>query len=217
MEVLNITLKDIPQAAYTLFRAFEYDPLMMWIFGNKQAYENKGLELFKTWVKYCVLYGTAIRTSNFESVAIRKKPGDTKLRLWRILRSGMYNNPKILGEAGFKRLMEFDKLTSKERTNHLGKQPFWYCWMTGTKPEFQRKGYGQTLAEYTFTLAKECHFPCYLETSNKNSVQVHLRNRYELVSEPSSRASRIDPLCRGRCYTSRFTVIHFKRQKVHKI
>ncbi len=93
IEVFNFTLKDIPRAAYTLFRAFEHDPLMMWIFGSKQAYENKGLELFKTWVKYCVLYGTVIRTNNFESVAIRRKPGDTKLRLWRILRSGMYKNP----------------------------------------------------------------------------------------------------------------------------
>ncbi|MBA3535353.1 MAG: hypothetical protein H0T84_01900, partial [Tatlockia sp.] len=109
--LFKIKNNEIEQAAITLFYAFENDPLILWIFGDKQSYKAKAIPLFKTWVKYCVLYGLALRTENFESVGLRKKPGDLNLGFWRVIRSGMYKNPRILGEAGFKRLMDLEDLT----------------------------------------------------------------------------------------------------------
>jgi GNAT superfamily N-acetyltransferase len=181
--VFNIKLAEIEQAAITLFYAFENDPLMLWIFGDKQSYKAKAIPLFKTWIKYCVLYGLALRTDNFESVGLRKKPGDLKLSFWRILRSGMYKNPKILGESGFKRLMDFDDLTSQARKNLMAKQSYWYCWMIGTKPEFQNQGFGRAIMDYTLDLAKKTNLPCYLETASKGAIQVHCSKGFEILSE----------------------------------
>nr|MBA3535165.1 GNAT family N-acetyltransferase [Tatlockia sp.] len=122
---------------------------------------------------------------------LRKKPGDLNLGFWRVIRSGMYKNPRILGEAGFKRLMDLEDLTSLARKNLMGKKSYWYCWMIGTKPECQNKGFGRAIMEYTFELAKKTNLPCYLETASSNAIQVHCSNGFEILSELQLKGSEV--------------------------
>jgi GNAT superfamily N-acetyltransferase len=183
IEVNNIKLDEVRNAAITLFHAFKEDPLITWIFQDKKLYEEKAVELFETWVKYCVLYGKGIKTNDFKSIALRKKPGDLKLPIWRLFRSGMFKTPSILGKEAFKRLIEFDKLSSLEKQKNMGKQLFWYCWVLGTDPKYQHRGYGGALMEYTFEMAKQDQLPCYLETASETSMQLHLHKGYKLLSK----------------------------------
>ena len=183
VEVREITPNEIEQAAKTLFAAFENDPLMLWIFGDKRLYNEKAVAVLKTWVKYCVLYGKAFRTNNFEAIALRRKPGDTHFSFWRMLRSGMVTTPSVLGKAAFKRLMQFDELATQMKKEQGIIQHFWYCWMLGTKPALQKQGFGKALMTHTFNMAKQAKLPCYLETVSESSKQVHLHAGYKTVAE----------------------------------
>lgn len=181
--VREIALPEIEAAAKTLSSAFINDPLMLWIFGDQESYHTKSIACFKTWVKYCVLYGKAFRTENFESIALRKCPYDAKLTFWHMLRAGMLKTPNILGKQAFKRLMLFDEASTKARQSNLGKQTFWYCWMLGTQPHYQRQGFANQLVKFTFDLARQEKLPCYLETASEDSKNVHLKCGYKLLSK----------------------------------
>ncbi|MCL9683909.1 GNAT family N-acetyltransferase [Legionella maioricensis] len=183
IEITDITLNELEQVASTLFDAFKNDSLIQWIFSDQSAYREKGILIFHTWVKYCVLYGKAFRTQNFEAIALRKIPGDTHLTFWRMFRSGMLSTPGILGKQAFNRLMQLDDLTMKERKKNMGSQQYWYCWMLGTKPEYQKKGFGKALMQHTFNTAESTLLPCYLETASESAKQVHIKSGYKILSE----------------------------------
>ncbi len=189
IKISEINKREIDEASAILFHAFREDPLMQWVYNHQEFYETRGSAIFRTWVKYCMLYGKAFKTENLEAVALRKKPGDEKLTFWRLLRSGMLSTPSILGKEAFNRLMEFDSLMFQERKKNMGERLYWYCWMLGTKPEHQNKGFANALMKYTFDMAKQSKLPCYLETSSEFAKSVHMKNGFIILSEmklPSS-------------------------------
>jgi len=150
--IYKIYYSEISASANTLKMAFADDPLMMWVFGNKNHYLKTSQKAIETWVKYCVYYGLAYRTEKFESIALRKLPGDIHTSWWRILRSGMFRMPGYMGKESFKRLMYFDKLSEEYKEKLMKERPFLYCWQLGTKPEYQQQGFGRLLMDIPITL-----------------------------------------------------------------
>jgi len=178
----NITYAEAKQASATLFSAFTNDPMMQYVFGSEEQYLSIGQEVIETWINYCIRYGFALRTANFESIAIRKWPKDTSTSLWRIFRSGMFKLPKLMGKASFNRLMIMDELLNKLRKTNMEKKPFLYCWVLGTRKEDQNKGFGNILMQATFNKAKELNVPCYLETITEQAQKVHTHKGYKLLA-----------------------------------
>ena len=195
--VYKIQLSETRQAADTLYRAFQDDPMFMWFCDGPSKYEQVALALIETWVRYCVLYGFAYRTENFEAVALRKKLGDTKLSFWRMYRSGILKTRKILGPAGLKRMILLNKLLRKAATTNMHDQPYLYCWLLGTLPNKQRQGYGGALMKETFTLATRDNLPCYLEASVR-AVKTHEHNGYRELSRVKLPESDIELVCMRR-------------------
>lgn len=181
--VYEIKPAEIDKAAKTLFEVFKEDTFMQWIFGSAENWHANGEAAMRTWVKYCMLYGKALRTENFESIALRKRPGDVKFSFWRGFRSGMLSTPKLLGKEGFERLMAFDEMANKAKQQHYGSKQYWYCWLIGTLPHKQRQGFGSALMQYTFDLAKRDGLSCCLETVHESSLQVHAKKGYEVFAE----------------------------------
>jgi len=181
--VSPVAPEEITLAATTLYHAFYDDPLIRWLFVDENNYQKNGLRIYEGWVKYCVLYGKALKTPHFESVGLRRKPGDDKLTFWRLLRSGMYKAPRLLGKQSFQRILEFEALSLQAKQQNMGEDLFWYCWALGTETQFQNKGFGNAIMNYTFELAQQDQLPCYLETASENSLQIHLHKGYRLVSE----------------------------------
>ncbi len=181
--VSDISPHEIDETANTLFCAFQNDPMMQYIFDGEENYQSKGPAVIKTWIAYCVRYGKAFRTSGFESVGIRRKPGDLKMSLWRILRSGMIKTPQLIGKDGLKRIETLEKALTEQKIKNMGNKKFWYCWVLGTKPEKQGYGFGSAIMRRTFELAKNDNLPCYLETVTESALSVHKKKGYQLLSE----------------------------------
>lgn len=180
LPVYPIKLNEVHTAAKTLSQAFETDPLMHWLFADDTKYQNLATDLFATWVNYGIRYGMALRTENFESVAIRRRPGDTTFSLWRLLRSGMLKTPRLIGQEGMKKLEKLEHAAVEIRKKTMQQQSFWYCWMLGTLPQKQHHGFGQTLMQATFAKAATDNLPCYLEALTDSKAQaVHERAGYQ--------------------------------------
>ena len=81
---------------------------------------------FSSIIKYCILYGKAYRTENFEAIACRKLPGDIKFGFWRMFRSGMLKLYKVLGKERFNHLMEISKTMESSSKKHMGNQKYLY-------------------------------------------------------------------------------------------
>lgn len=182
--VKKITLAEAEQASKTLHKAFATDSTMQWLAVTPENYERNGLELFQGWVTYAIRYGLALRTPDFESVAIRRKPDDLKFSIWKIFRSGMFKTPSLLGKVGTKRLEVLVNLSEQAKKEKMANQKFWYCWMLGTLPDKQGQGFGKKLMEATFEIAKQDNLPCYLETEKDTQAEkVHIHMGYNRLMD----------------------------------
>ncbi|ODN41770.1 hypothetical protein [Piscirickettsia litoralis] len=150
MNVCNITETEASGAAEILSVAFEQDPFMLWVFGSQEDYLQKSQKFYKLCIQYCIHYGYALRTENFEAVALRKKPGDISFSFWRMMRSGMMKAPGVLGKPAFDRLMAYDKLSKRVRSKELPDRPYLYCWLLGTHPAHRERGFADALMVRTF-------------------------------------------------------------------
>lgn len=183
MSVHHITANETGQAATSLHEAFRNNLMMQWLAVTPENYEKNGKALFETWLNYGARYGMALRTENFESIAIRRKPGDIKFSIWRMLRSGMFSTPKLLGREGMKRLESLGKLCDKAKIDNMATQKFWHCWVLGTRPDKQKQGFGRQLMNYTFKVAEQDGLPCYLETVQaSDEAAVHSHVGYKVLS-----------------------------------
>lgn len=169
-------------AAETLHKALAEDPLIRWMFVDEAGYQQS-VPIISTWVKYCVLYGLAYRTEQFESVALRKMPGDLTTSLWKTFRSGMIRSPRLMSKEAFDRMIAFDKLSQKVKQQTMQDKPFIYCWTLGTLPDMQSQGFGSELMNATFEKAASLNIPCYLEVANPVSKIIHQKKGYEILKE----------------------------------
>ncbi|ASQ44678.1 GNAT family N-acetyltransferase [Legionella clemsonensis] len=181
IEVRDLQSDELANAVAILTQAFAKDPVMQWVFGEN--YQEKAPAMFEAITRYCMLYGKAFCTSEMEAVALRKSPADKKFSWWKTFRAGFFSLPRRMGNTAFKRLMLFDDITQKERKKHMGNKAFWYCWCLATNPEYQRQGFGTALMNYTFALAKQSGYPCYLETATVENQTLYEKNGYVKLSE----------------------------------
>lgn len=180
--VHELTKNEIDIATETIFLSFVDDPMMLWLFGGREGYMEHARFAIRTWIRWCMLYGLVIATENCEGVALRKKPGKQKFTLWGMFRSGMFSYYKILGKETMLRFSKLGDILNSVQNKNMGKQKVWYCMTIGVRPDKQGMGYGKSLMQYTFDLAKRDGLPCYLESANPNSIKIHMHNGFELFT-----------------------------------
>ena len=181
--VLPITKNDIARAAETLYHAFLDDPVYQWLFISKENYQKNGRLMFGLWIKYCVLYGTALRTQHFESIALLRKPGDQVSSLWRRLRSGMIPYAAKLGRKSTMRLIQMNALSIKAQSQDIGHQPYWNCWLFGTHPTHQGKGFFSALTHHLYQMTDNKLLPSYLRATTEQARKVYSHKGYQSLSQ----------------------------------
>ena len=133
---------------------------------------------FSSIIKYCIRYGKAYRTANFEAVACRKLPGDTRFTLWRMFRSGMLKLPSVLGKEKFSQFLSVTQKLDDLVARQMGSRKYLYCLTLGTHPDKQRQGFGGLLMRETFDFARSLGVPCYLPTFTLSALSAHKHNGY---------------------------------------
>jgi GNAT superfamily N-acetyltransferase len=179
--IIDIDRKNISRAARVLVEASREDPFFKYVFDGTEHYNFASPFMFKSWIKWCMLYGKAWATAGYESVAIRKTTKKLDFSWWSLYRSGMLGNYKYLGKQAFERYMSIIQIMIEANKEILGEKPHWYAWVIGTLPEEQGRGFGSALMNNTFELARQDKVPIYLETYTESNVELHTHFGYKLV------------------------------------
>jgi ribosomal protein S18 acetylase RimI-like enzyme len=167
--------------AHVLAKAFQDDPLMVYMLPSAQKRRRLLPDLFGFVVRYCLRYGVIYTTPGLEGLVCSLPPGQAKtaIRLALISLSGA---PIQLGPTGLWRYLRASKYTGKA---HEQAAPglHWYIWALGVDPACQGRGFGGQLVRAVLQQARVQGLPCYLDTQNPDNVPFYQRQGLRQESE----------------------------------
>lgn len=182
MDLKQLTNADTPWAGQVLGQAFQGDPMLNYVVGDK-----KNKDQLITWFvtcsfRYGALYGQCYATKEQDGVLILLAPNQTKMTVGKMYKAGMLAAPFKLGLKGFSNFMTMADFTDKE---HQKAAPFdhYYLFGMGVLPDRQGKGIGKKLMSKALEIVDKDQMPCYLETQNKDNVPFYKSFGFEVVSD----------------------------------
>src|SRR5437899_1338231 len=132
-------------ASQLLGRAFQNDPLMIYLAPNAARRERLLPSFFRIVLRYCLRYGIVYTTPDLAGVACCLPPGQTNPAIGRLILISLRNIRNIpvrLGLAGLRRFLRVSSYTDRAHEQAaLGAH--WYLWVLGVEPLHQGHGAGR--------------------------------------------------------------------------
>ena len=169
---------DRPAICATLSRAFEDDPVMVFMFPDPAQRRRKLPLLFNLLLTANLPLGGCDVTAGCEVASMWRPPGKAGIPLWDIVRhlGGFLN---VYGLAGARRA--FSLLGAMDR--HHPTEPHWYLMVIGTDPAQQGKGFGGVALRHRLAQVDAAHMPAYLEASKWDNVPIYQNFGFEQRGE----------------------------------
>ncbi|MDD5082645.1 MAG: GNAT family N-acetyltransferase [Dehalococcoidales bacterium] len=182
-DVIRLGKSEVTAAATTLARAFQDDPLFVYLIPDPVARQNALLVILQVMVRYGVLYGEVHTTSpNIEAVTVWLPPASAGMSFWRLIRSGGLSLLTKLSGRTIARLWRFNASTAPLQ-RRLTRLPHWYLGFIGVEPAYQKQGYAGKLLRYMLSRVDREHLPCFLDTQNANNVAIYQHFGFRVVEE----------------------------------
>jgi GNAT superfamily N-acetyltransferase len=178
-----MTKEQIPESGAVLGRAFDDDPLMMWILSD-DARRRRVLPWFLgAAARYGDKYGEVYTTTGaVAGNAIWLPPGDVKVPMSRMLSTGMLWAPFKFGLGSFRRFLKvmdvFEHLHARDMPER-----HWYLMVLGVDPPRQGQGVGGALIAPILSRADADGMPCYLETQKTRNVPFYQKHGFDVIVE----------------------------------
>lgn len=180
--VVPLDPADSARAAAVLGRAFQDDPLMVYLEPDARRRARVVPICMRGGQDYCLAYGRVTTTPDLAGVACWLPPGATDLTFRRMLRTGMVARSLPLGLGGLRRLQGM--VGAADRCHHRAMpEPHWYLWMLGTEPDRVGRGVGGALLAPTLAEADAGGHPVYLETHLERNLAYYARHGFAPVAE----------------------------------
>jgi GNAT superfamily N-acetyltransferase len=174
---------QIKASAAVLGRAFFDDPLTRWVTPDDT---KRARDLPWFFARAAVVgdrWGEVYTTGDkVEGNAIWLSPGNAKLSLSKMARTGMLMAPFALGLSPFMRFMKIMN-TFEHLHDRDAPEPHWYLMVLGVDPPRQGQGVGGALIQPILARADANKLPCYLETQKAINVPFYQRHGFEVVVE----------------------------------
>jgi len=181
--LFRLTMAQIKPAAEMIARAFQDSPGIVYYFPDEYERKKSLPYSFQYIVRRGVLYGEVYATSpNLEGVAVWLPSDNTRMTMWRAIRS---SGLSMLLKVGKKNLSPLTSLGAYLSSIHKRCAPFrhWYLVGLGVDPAHQGKGHASTLLKAMFARIDKEHLPCYLETQNEKNVPIYQHYGFKVVDE----------------------------------
>jgi len=168
---------DVDALATTLTRAFDDDPLTMWLFPEEAARRRKLPAFFRSLLRASMPFGEVYTAADGGCAAIWNPPGTFPMGWYKDARLGLTTTrlvgPRITKCA--RGLMYF--------ASHHPKERHWYLQMLGTDPELQGKGAGSAIIAPVLERCDREHERIYLESSKERNIPFYARHGFEVDRE----------------------------------
>lgn len=181
IDVTAARRSDVGAASATLARAFDDDPVMVWMFPDAGARAKKLPRLFALMMRYHHLAtgGSEVARdgANIGAAALWDPPGR-----WRHSRLEELQAMPALMLAFRGRITAGREVAEAMQRNHP-EEPHWYLAVIGSGPTVRSKGFGHALMASRLDRVDAEHAPAYLESSNPDNVPYYLRFGFEVTGE----------------------------------
>lgn len=173
---------QVEQAARLLGRAFQDDPLMVYLVPRAARRASILPAFFRVVLRYCLRYGAVYTTETLAGVACCLPPQQTQPSTMRLLRVVLGGALWLPGPFELLRCLDAAGYTDQAHTS-VSPAPHWYLWVLGVEPENQGQGVGGHLLTRVIRQASAQRVPCYLETENPRNVPFYQKYGFQLVRE----------------------------------
>jgi ribosomal protein S18 acetylase RimI-like enzyme len=171
---------DLSETAATLARAFDDDPVMVWIFPDEQLRRRRlpgffasSLRATRAGAEVAMLDGRVV------GAAVWLPPGGWRPPLWRQLVA----LPGAALRLGSRMAVASTTYGALLRVHPA--KPHWYLSGIGTDPPAQGTGVGSELMRSRLVRCDAERMPAYLESSNERNVPFYERHGFRVIGELS--------------------------------
>jgi GNAT superfamily N-acetyltransferase len=178
----TLAASQIKAASELLGRAFEHDPLMLYLVPNARKRARLLPAFFRIVLRYCWRYGVVYTAPDLTGVACCLPPGQTNPALTRLVQIALRGLPPRLGLAGLLRFLRVSHYTDQAHAQAAA-SAHWYLWVLGVEPQTQGQGNGSGLLQTLLQQAAAQQVPCYLETENPRNLPFYQHHGFRLVSD----------------------------------
>jgi ribosomal protein S18 acetylase RimI-like enzyme len=168
---------DTDELATTLARAFDDDPLTMWLFPHDAARRRKLPRLFRSLLRAALPLGEVYWADEGRSAAIWNPPGTFPMGWAADTRLGLATT----GLIGVRILTRAQGLLYF--ATHHPKEPHWYLQMLGTDPQWQGHGAGSAIIAPVLERCDDEGARIYLESSKKQNIPFYERHGFTVTGE----------------------------------
>lgn len=172
---------DLGALARALARAFQDDPVMMWMVPDGRRRARALPRLFAAMTRHHFLAGggaeVAEQGNRVGAAALWDPPGRWK----QTRREELLMLPGVLLAMG-RRSVRGQQLTELMKQHHP-EEPHWYLAVIGSDPTVRGAGFGHALMRSRLDRVDGEHAPAYLESSNPANVPYYLRFGFEVTGE----------------------------------
>jgi len=181
--VTSLAPPAVNAAADVLARAFEDDPVVVWLVPDDQQRSRDLPWAMNLMTRYALKYGQIDTTAGQpEAVALWLPPESPIIGTLRIMCTGMWLAPLKLGFGVFGRYLKWANFSE-----HLHKRDMpprhWYLPLIGVDPPHQGKGFGGRLMERALARADADRVPCYLENTKERNLPFYQKHGFEVIVE----------------------------------
>lgn len=182
IEVVRLVASQKSQAAQTLTRAFQDDPMFTYIFPDADQRKKSLAWQWEAVIGYSLVYGEVYTTPDVDGVACWLKPGNTRVTVWRMIRTGIQLQRAFESFRGKTRRVSMEVMNYLDQVHErLISGPHWYLWALGVDPIRQGQGIGGKLIQPVLNLAEQMGVACYLETLTKENLAFYQKCGFEIV------------------------------------
>jgi ribosomal protein S18 acetylase RimI-like enzyme len=176
-EVRKATAADIDPVAIALARAFEDDPLIDFIFPEKDRLERLRRFFVSDLRNIYLAHDDVWTTSDFKGAAQWAPPEKWRRSPWEVIKTA----PTTLRALGTRVVAALSMLNTIERNHPPG--PHYYLGGLGIDPAFQGTGVGSALITPVLERCDEQGLGAYLESSKERNIPFYSRHGFEVTRE----------------------------------